>query len=269
MTDNATGKSIDLPVIEGSVGPKVIDVRKLYAQTGYFTYDPGFMATAACRSSITYIDGDEGILHVSRLSDRGAGRQERLPRSRLSAAQRRVADRRSKRRSSSVRHHAPHDGARADRDVFPRLPARRAPDGGAVRRGRRAVGVLPRLDRHQRPVPADGRLAPADRQAADDRRDGLQIFARPALYVSEELARIRRELPPHDLRGAVRGVQGQSGPGEGDGPDLHPARRPRAERLDRDRAQRRLVAAPTRSPASPPASPRYGARRMAAPTRRC
>ena len=62
LTDNATGKSVELPVLEGSIGPKVIDVRKLYAQTGYFTYDPGFMATAACRSSITYIDGDEGIL---------------------------------------------------------------------------------------------------------------------------------------------------------------------------------------------------------------
>jgi citrate synthase len=62
LTDNATGKSFELPVIEGSIGPKVIDVRKLYGQTGYFTYDPGFMATAACRSSITYIDGDEGIL---------------------------------------------------------------------------------------------------------------------------------------------------------------------------------------------------------------
>ncbi|MBV9858856.1 MAG: citrate (Si)-synthase [Alphaproteobacteria bacterium] len=62
LTDNATGKSIELPVLEGSIGPKVIDVRKLYGQTGYFTYDPGFMATAACRSAITYIDGDEGIL---------------------------------------------------------------------------------------------------------------------------------------------------------------------------------------------------------------
>src|SRR5713101_3436311 len=62
LTDNATGKSVELPVLEGSIGPKVIDVRKLYAQTGYFTYDPGFMATAACRSSITYIDGDEGVL---------------------------------------------------------------------------------------------------------------------------------------------------------------------------------------------------------------
>jgi citrate synthase len=62
LTDNSTGKSIDLPVISGSIGPKVIDVRSLYQKTGYFTYDPGFMATAACRSSITYIDGDEGIL---------------------------------------------------------------------------------------------------------------------------------------------------------------------------------------------------------------
>ncbi|MBV8888559.1 MAG: citrate (Si)-synthase, partial [Alphaproteobacteria bacterium] len=62
LTDNSTGKSIELPVMEGSIGPKVIDVRKLYGQTGYFTYDPGFMATAACRSSITYIDGDEGVL---------------------------------------------------------------------------------------------------------------------------------------------------------------------------------------------------------------
>src|SRR5271155_3274199 len=62
LTDNSTGKSIDLPVLSGSVGPKVIDVRSLYAKTGYFTYDPGFMATAACRSSITYIDGDQGIL---------------------------------------------------------------------------------------------------------------------------------------------------------------------------------------------------------------
>jgi citrate synthase len=62
LTDNSTGKTYDFPVLQGSVGPKVIDVRSLYAKTGYFTYDPGFMATAACRSSITYIDGDEGVL---------------------------------------------------------------------------------------------------------------------------------------------------------------------------------------------------------------
>ena len=45
--------AMDLPIYKGSVGPDVIDIRKLYAQTGYFTYDPGFMATAACRSGGT------------------------------------------------------------------------------------------------------------------------------------------------------------------------------------------------------------------------
>jgi citrate synthase len=54
--------SVDFPVLGGTVGPEVIDVRSLYAKTGMFTYDPGFMSTASCRSNITYIDGDEGIL---------------------------------------------------------------------------------------------------------------------------------------------------------------------------------------------------------------
>jgi citrate synthase len=54
--------SVDLPVYQGSIGPEVIDIRKLYAQTGMFTYDPGFLSTAACQSAITYIDGDKGEL---------------------------------------------------------------------------------------------------------------------------------------------------------------------------------------------------------------
>jgi citrate synthase len=53
---------IEMPIYKGTVGPDVIDIRKLYAQTGKFTYDPGFMSTAACNSSITYIDGDKGEL---------------------------------------------------------------------------------------------------------------------------------------------------------------------------------------------------------------
>jgi citrate synthase len=53
---------IDMPIYKGTVGPDVIDIRKLYAQTGKFTYDPGFMSTAACNSAITYIDGDKGEL---------------------------------------------------------------------------------------------------------------------------------------------------------------------------------------------------------------
>lgn len=54
--------SLELPIYKGTVGPDVIDIRKLYGATGKFTYDPGFMSTAACNSSITYIDGDKGEL---------------------------------------------------------------------------------------------------------------------------------------------------------------------------------------------------------------
>jgi citrate synthase len=54
--------SLDFPVYKGTIGPDVIDIRKLYGTTGKFTYDPGFMSTAACNSSITYIDGDKGEL---------------------------------------------------------------------------------------------------------------------------------------------------------------------------------------------------------------
>jgi citrate synthase len=56
------GKSYDLPVYKGSVGPDVVDIRSLYKDAGVFTYDPGFTSTASCESQITYIDGDEGVL---------------------------------------------------------------------------------------------------------------------------------------------------------------------------------------------------------------
>ncbi|OCC23196.1 citrate (Si)-synthase [Croceicoccus estronivorus] len=56
------GKSYEFPVLEGSVGPDVIDIRKLYGQSHMFTYDPGFTSTGSCESSLTYIDGEEGVL---------------------------------------------------------------------------------------------------------------------------------------------------------------------------------------------------------------
>jgi citrate synthase len=55
-------KAIQLPISHGTVGPDVIDIRKLYSEGNVFTYDPGFTATASCESAITYIDGDEGVL---------------------------------------------------------------------------------------------------------------------------------------------------------------------------------------------------------------
>ncbi|MDE2446527.1 MAG: citrate (Si)-synthase [Alphaproteobacteria bacterium] len=69
MTDNtksaklkAGAKASEYPLLSGTIGPEVIDIGKLYAQTGMFTFDPGFTSTAACKSTITYIDGDEGVL---------------------------------------------------------------------------------------------------------------------------------------------------------------------------------------------------------------
>ncbi len=204
-----------------------------------FTYDPGFTSTGACESKITYIDGDEGVLlyrgvPIEQLAEHGdfletcylllygemptAGAEGRLRLSR----------------------HAPHHGARADEPVLPGLPARRASDGGDDRLGRRAVGVLSRLHRHLRSDPADDRLDPHDREDADAGGDGLQIHGRPAVRLSEERPRLRHQLPAHVLCGAGGGIQGQSGAGAGDGPHLHPARRPRAERLDLDRAARGL-----------------------------
>jgi len=69
-------KSVSLPVHSGTVGPDVIDISKLYAQTGMFTYDPGFTSTASCQSKITYIDGDAGVLEyrgypIEQLAEKG------------------------------------------------------------------------------------------------------------------------------------------------------------------------------------------------------
>lgn len=62
LTNDSTGQSWKLPVLQGTQGPEVIDVRKLYGDTGMFTFDPSYTSTASCKSRITFIDGDEGIL---------------------------------------------------------------------------------------------------------------------------------------------------------------------------------------------------------------
>jgi citrate synthase len=56
------GENSVLPVRHGTLGPDVLDIARLYAEQGAFTYDPGFVATASCESAITFIDGDKGVL---------------------------------------------------------------------------------------------------------------------------------------------------------------------------------------------------------------
>ena len=62
VKDNVTGKESTFPLLGGTDGPPVVDIRRFYAETGYFTYDPGFVSTGSCESKITFIDGDNGIL---------------------------------------------------------------------------------------------------------------------------------------------------------------------------------------------------------------
>ena len=62
ITLDGTDRSVTLPIVDGTIGPSVADIRKLYNALGIFTFDPGYGATASCHSAITYIDGDEGVL---------------------------------------------------------------------------------------------------------------------------------------------------------------------------------------------------------------
>jgi citrate synthase len=62
VTDNRTGKEIELPILSGTEGPSVVDIGKLYTELGVFTLDPGYKSTASCISKITFIDGDAGVL---------------------------------------------------------------------------------------------------------------------------------------------------------------------------------------------------------------
>ena len=62
LFNNETGQSVELPVLTGTSGPDVLDIRNLYKDTGLFTYDPGYGATGSCESEITYINGEEGVL---------------------------------------------------------------------------------------------------------------------------------------------------------------------------------------------------------------
>ena len=60
FADGSTGS--DFPVLSGTIGPQAVDIRSMLGTTGKVTYDPGFLSTASCRSSITFIDGDAGVL---------------------------------------------------------------------------------------------------------------------------------------------------------------------------------------------------------------
>ena len=198
-------KNYDLPMYEGTTGPDVIDISRLYDDVGIFTYDPGYTSTASCELKITFIDGDEGILlyrgyPIEQLAEHGDFLETcylllygELP----TAAQKAEFDR------TVTRHTMIHEqmarfyqGFRRDAHPMAVMVA--------------CVGAMSAFyhdfDRHLRSAPADGRLLPPDREDADHGGDGLQIHDRPAIHLSEKRPRLCVELPAHVLCGAVRGI---------------------------------------------------------------
>ena len=234
------GGSIDFPVLSGSVGPDVVDIRALYGKTGVFTYDPGFLSTASCASTITYIDGDKGVLlyrgypieqlavHCDFLEVCYLLLKGELPN----------AKQKDEFVGTVTKHTMVHEQINRFFTGF-----RRDAHPMAVLAG--VVGALSAFyhdslditDPHHREISA----IPADRQAADAGGDGLQVQHGPAVHLPAQRPVVHRELHAHDVRGAVRGVQDQRRAGARARPHLHPARRPRAERLDLDRAAVRLL----------------------------
>ena len=162
-----------MPIKAATEGSSAVDIGKLLGETGLVTLDPGFANTAACTSEITYIDGDAGILRYRGYPIEQLAENVDLPGDQLPADLRRAADRRPSSTAFTEQDQPAHAAARGPQAVLRRLPARRAPDAGAVQRGQRAVDLLPgRLD----PFNADAGRAvhhPAAGQAADDR--GLRL----------------------------------------------------------------------------------------------
>ena len=115
-------KAVDLPVLKGSAGPDVVDIRKLYGETDVFTFDPGFTSTASCESQITFIDGDKGILLY-----RGYPIDELAENASFLEVCYLLLERRAAQRGRiqglRAHHHAPHHGARSVQPLLPGLPA--------------------------------------------------------------------------------------------------------------------------------------------------
>ncbi len=239
-TLNLGQKSVELPIRKGTVGPSVIDIGKLYAQTGMFTYDPGFTSTASTESQITYIDGDEGVLlyrgyPIDQLAEHGDFLETcylllygELP----TATQKADFDYRV------TRHTMVHEqmnrffsGFRRDAHPMSVMVA--------------SVGALAAFypdstdisDPWQREIASIRMIAKMPTLAAIAYKYAIgQPFVYPKndLDYSSNFLRMCFSVPCEDYKV-------NAGPGAGARSHLHPPRRPRAERLDLDRAPRRIL----------------------------
>ena len=169
--------NVNLPIYQGTMGPDVIDIRKLYAQTGMFTYDPGFMSTASCQSAITYIDGDKGeLLYRGYPIEQLAMNCDFLETCHLLLYGELPNVEQKKSFVSRVTHHTM---VNEQMQFFLRGFRRDAhPMAIYDRLGRRALGLLSRQHGHQQRRAPRGRRHPPDREDADAGGHGLQVHRR-------------------------------------------------------------------------------------------
>ena len=260
ITDNRTGESIEIPILHGGVS--ATEWSKLLP--GIWFYDPGFMATAACESAITYLDGEAGILRYRGYPIEQLAEQSTYLEVAYLLLHGELPDDGAV-RGVAARDHVPHVHPRERAQAVPRgLPLRRPPDGDARLGGRRPVDLLPRRQGHLRPRVPPEADHPADRQDADPGRRRPPLQRGHALRLPGQLARLHLELPLDDVEGRRAPLRGQPGPLPRPRRAVHPARRPRAELLDDRHAGGRLLAR-----RSLLGHRRRGGRPLRPPPRRC
>ena len=232
ITDNRTGKTYEVPVEDGTVRAMALrDIKVSEDDFGLMTYDPAYTNTASCRSAITYIDGDKGILEyrgypIEQLAEKSTYLEVayllihgELP---TQAAARRV----------DARGHDPHLRAREHQELHAGLPLRRAPDGDAARLDRRPLDLLSGRQPDQGrgdPLPPDD---PADGEDADAGGVLLPPQHGAAVRLSGQRPALSRQLPVDALQDDRAQVRARSSPRARARRALHPPRRPRAELLD-------------------------------------
>ncbi len=239
MTDSAANKTATLPVVTGTLGDPAIDIGKLNKETGYFTFDPGFVATAATRSAITYIDGDAGVLlyrgyPIEQLAKQSSFLEvayllingELPDKTQFSAFEDEVTH-------HTMMHEALKNflhGFHHDAHPMAMLCASIASLSAFYH------DTLDLNDPEQRRLAAIRLIAKMPTIAAAAYRYSIGW---PIRYPRNNLEYVDA-LPAHDVRGAERAAGAQPGRRQGARPAVHPARRSRAERIDVDGAPGRF-----------------------------
>ena len=269
VTDNRTGRTYELPITDGTV--RAMDLRQIKTDDqdfGLMAYDPAFMNTASCRSAITYIDGDAGILQhrgypIEQLCEHSTYLEVAylLINGELPTHDELDGVGRTRSRSTRSCTRTSRTSCRASATT----PTRWACSSPRSARCRPSTRTPTRSTSERRPRDPDH---PAAREDADAGRVRLPPQHGPALRLPRQRPRLRRQLPRDDVQDDRAQIRARSSPRACARRALHPARRPRTERLHERRARRRLDPGRPLLGGRRRASPRCTGRCTAAPTRR-